>query len=166
MLRRNGFLKYFIEGQIEGWREVKRIRGRRSKQLMYWLLGKDRILGIERGSTRSHSVDRLYSCRKTDYEMNERMHEWMTWPHFLMINCREAKKTAIVLFKGCQYINHPQTKTAVNVRNFWFVWIGFFLYLIVTHITNYSTPKPRDLDARAHDSDVRDGFTGPNYSQA
>jgi hypothetical protein len=50
------------------------------------------------------------------------MNEWMNEvTAFLMINCREAEKTAIVLFKGRIYISHPQTKTAENVRNFWFV---------------------------------------------
>jgi hypothetical protein len=39
-------------------------------------VGKEKILEIERGSTRSHPVEnplwkRLRTCRKTDYRMNE-----------------------------------------------------------------------------------------------
>jgi hypothetical protein len=51
-------------------------RGRRRKQLLDDLKKKERILKIERGSTRSHPVEnslwkRLRTCRKTDYRMNE-----------------------------------------------------------------------------------------------
>jgi hypothetical protein len=43
---------------------------------MYLRKGKEKILEIERGSTRSHPVEnspwkRLRTCRKTDYRMNE-----------------------------------------------------------------------------------------------
>jgi hypothetical protein len=46
-------------------------RGRRSKQLLDDLKGKEKILEIERGSTRSHCVENLLwkslrTCRKTD----------------------------------------------------------------------------------------------------
>jgi hypothetical protein len=50
-------------------------RGRRSKQLLDDLKEK-RILEIERGNTRSQSMEislwkRLRTCHKTDYRMNE-----------------------------------------------------------------------------------------------
>jgi hypothetical protein len=69
----------------------------------------------------------------------------MKWPHFVMINCREAEKTAILLFKGCKCISHPQTKTAVNVWKFCFVWIRVFLYWIVKYneLLYDETPGPR-----------------------
>jgi hypothetical protein len=49
-------------------------QGRRHKQLLDE--GKEKILEIERGSTRPHPVEnslwkRLQTCRKTDYRMNE-----------------------------------------------------------------------------------------------
>jgi len=51
-------------------------RGRRPKQLLDDLKGKKRILEIERGSTRSQSVEnsiwnRLGSCRMTNNTMSE-----------------------------------------------------------------------------------------------
>jgi hypothetical protein len=70
-LRRNCLLKHVIEGKLEGRIEMTGRRGRRRKQL---LEGKENILEIERGSTRSHPVEnslwkRLRTCRKTDYRM-------------------------------------------------------------------------------------------------
>jgi hypothetical protein len=51
-------------------------RGRRRKQLLDDLKEKEKILEIERGSTRSHPAEnslwkRLRTCRKTGYRMNE-----------------------------------------------------------------------------------------------
>jgi hypothetical protein len=74
ILRRNCLLKHVIEGKIEGRIEVTGRRGRRRKQLLGDLKGM-RIVEIERGSTRSNSVEtllwkRLSTCRKADYEMN------------------------------------------------------------------------------------------------
>jgi hypothetical protein len=68
-------LKYVIEGKIEGRVEVKARRGRRRKQLLDDLKEK-RMMEIERGRSRSHSVKnsfwkRLWTCLKTDYRMNE-----------------------------------------------------------------------------------------------
>jgi hypothetical protein len=65
-----------IEGKLEGRIEMTGRRGRRRKQLLVLLQGKEKILEIERGSTRSHSMEnslwkRLQTCRKTDYGMNE-----------------------------------------------------------------------------------------------
>jgi hypothetical protein len=67
--QRNCLLKHVIEGKIEGKIEVTGRRGKRHKQLLYDLKKK-------RGSTRSHSVEnslwkRIWTCRKTDYRMNE-----------------------------------------------------------------------------------------------
>jgi len=56
ILRRNCLLKHVIEGRIEGRIRVTGRRERRSKQLLDGLKGK-RILAIERGLTRSHSVE-------------------------------------------------------------------------------------------------------------
>jgi hypothetical protein len=69
MLRRNCLLKYVIKEKIEG-------TGRRKRRLGQLLLGKEKILEVGRGSTRSHPVEnslwkRLRTCRKTDYRMNE-----------------------------------------------------------------------------------------------
>ena len=56
---------------------MKGRRGRRSKQLLDDLEGKMRLLEIESGSIRSHSVEnwpwkRQWTCPATDYRMNER----------------------------------------------------------------------------------------------
>jgi hypothetical protein len=52
---------------------VTRRRGRRSKQLLDYLKEKRKILEIESGSARSHSVanwlwKRLWNCCNTEYE--------------------------------------------------------------------------------------------------
>jgi hypothetical protein len=64
-----------IEGKLEGRIEMTGRRGKRRKQLLDDLK-EEKILEIERGSTRSHRVEtslwkRLRTCRKTDYGMNE-----------------------------------------------------------------------------------------------
>jgi hypothetical protein len=64
-----------IEGKLEGRIEMTGRRGKRRKQLLDDLEQK-KILEIERGSTRSHPVEnslwkRLWTCRKTDYSMND-----------------------------------------------------------------------------------------------
>jgi hypothetical protein len=51
-------------------------RRRRHKELLDGFKEKEMILEIERGTTRSQSVEnslwkRLWTCRKTDYGMNE-----------------------------------------------------------------------------------------------
>jgi hypothetical protein len=46
-----------IEGKLEGRIEMTGRRGRRRKQLLDDLKGKEKILEIERGSTRSHTVE-------------------------------------------------------------------------------------------------------------
>jgi hypothetical protein len=76
ILRRNCLLKHVIEGKLEGRIEMTGRRGRRRKQLLDDLEGKEKILEIERGSTRSHPVENLMwkmlqTCRKADYKMNE-----------------------------------------------------------------------------------------------
>jgi hypothetical protein len=76
ILRRNCLLKHVIEGKLEGRIEMTGRRGRRRKQLLDDLKEKEKILEIERGSTRSHPVEnslwkRLRTCRKKDYRMNE-----------------------------------------------------------------------------------------------
>jgi hypothetical protein len=73
ILRRNCLLKHVIEGMLEGGIEMAGRRGKRRKQLLDDL--KEKIMEIERGSTRSHPVEnslwkRLRTCRKTDYRMN------------------------------------------------------------------------------------------------
>jgi hypothetical protein len=55
ILGRNCLLKYVIEGKIEARIEVTGRRGRRQWQLVDE--GKERVLEIERGSTRSHCVE-------------------------------------------------------------------------------------------------------------
>ena len=62
---RNCLLKHVIEGKVEGRIEVMGRRGRRRKQLVDGV--KERILEIERGSTRRHSVEnwfwkKLWGC--------------------------------------------------------------------------------------------------------
>ena len=56
IFRRNCLLKYIVGGKIEGRAEVAERRGRRRKQVLDELNGKKGIVGIERGSTRSHSL--------------------------------------------------------------------------------------------------------------
>jgi hypothetical protein len=74
ILGRNCILKYVIEGKIEARIEVAGRRGRRRWQLVDE--GKERMLEIERGSSRSHSVEnwswkRLWSFHKADYRITE-----------------------------------------------------------------------------------------------
>jgi hypothetical protein len=59
--------------KIEGSFEVTGIRGRRRKPLTL-SYGNQEVLEIERGNTRSDSVEnslrkRLWTCRKADYRM-------------------------------------------------------------------------------------------------
>jgi len=66
-LLRGCILKHVIEGKIRGKIEVTRIRGRRRKKLLKNFKAK-RVLEIERGSIRSHSMEkplwkRLRACR-------------------------------------------------------------------------------------------------------
>jgi hypothetical protein len=68
ILRRNCLLRRVIE--------VTGRQGRRCRKLLDDLKGKERILLFEGGSSGSHYVEsslwnRLWTCRKTDYEMNE-----------------------------------------------------------------------------------------------
>jgi hypothetical protein len=51
ILRRNCLLKHVTEGKLEGRIEMTGRRGRRRKQLLDDLSGKEKILAIERGST-------------------------------------------------------------------------------------------------------------------
>jgi hypothetical protein len=60
-----------IEGKLEGRIEMTGRRGIRRKQLLDNIKEKNKILEIEKGSTRSHPVEkslwkRLRTCRKTD----------------------------------------------------------------------------------------------------
>jgi len=69
ILCRNCLLKHVTEGEIQGRIEATGRRGRRRKQLLVDL--EERILKIERGSTRSHSAENslwtsLWTCRKTN----------------------------------------------------------------------------------------------------
>jgi hypothetical protein len=73
ILRKNCLLQNVIEGKIKGGIEVTGRRGRRRRKLLDDL--KVRILSFEGGSSRLHYVEsslwkRLWTCRKTDYEMN------------------------------------------------------------------------------------------------
>ena len=73
ILVRNCLLKHFSVGKIEARVEVTGRRGRRRWQ---FLEGKDRMLEIERGSTRSHSVEywlweRLWTFCMTDYRVTD-----------------------------------------------------------------------------------------------
>jgi hypothetical protein len=69
ILSRNCLVKRVIEGKPEGRVDVTFRRRRRRKQLVDVLNGKERLLEIERGSTRSHCVEnwlweRLWTCRQ------------------------------------------------------------------------------------------------------
>ena len=70
ILCRNCLLTHNIEGKVEGRIEVTGRRGRRRTRIPDGLKEK-RILEIEIGSTRSHSVENLlrkmlWTCRETD----------------------------------------------------------------------------------------------------
>jgi hypothetical protein len=64
ILRRNCLLKHVIEGKLEGRIEMT---GRRGEDVSsYWMnLRKREVLEIERGSTRSHPVERHGVVRQT-----------------------------------------------------------------------------------------------------
>ena len=69
--RTNCLLKHVIEGQIEG-----RENEERKQTATGWPWGKERILEIGRGNTRSHCLEnslwkRQSTCHKTDYRNNE-----------------------------------------------------------------------------------------------
>jgi hypothetical protein len=69
-LHKNCFLKTVIEGNIEGTGR----RRRRVKQLLDDPKQKKKIIVLEKGRTKSHSVERSLwnrpgTCRKTDYGM-------------------------------------------------------------------------------------------------
>jgi hypothetical protein len=73
-LCRNCLLKYVIEGKIEARIEVTGRRGRRQWHPVDE--GKEKMLEIQRGSTRSHAVENslwksLWTCRKRDYRITE-----------------------------------------------------------------------------------------------
>jgi hypothetical protein len=59
ILRKNWLLTYVAGGKIEGWAEVTDRRVRRRKQVLDDFNEKKRILEIERGSTRSYSLQNL-----------------------------------------------------------------------------------------------------------
>jgi hypothetical protein len=72
ILRKNRLLKHVIEGKIE---ETGRLR-RGGTEIPGGPYGKEKIMEIERGSTRAHCVEnslwyRLWACRKTDTVKNE-----------------------------------------------------------------------------------------------
>jgi hypothetical protein len=76
MLRRNYLLKRVIEGKIGESIAATGRRRRRGKQLTYDVQEKKKVLEIERGNTRSHSVvnslrKRLWTLRKTDNRMKD-----------------------------------------------------------------------------------------------
>ena len=56
-LHRIAVKKHITEGKIEGRIEVAERRGKRRRQLLCDLKGNERVLKIERGSARSHSVE-------------------------------------------------------------------------------------------------------------
>ena len=90
MLRRNYLLKRVIERKIEGSIVVAGRRGRRRKQILDDVKGKNMVLDIERGSTRSQSVEnsfwkRLWTCRKADYRMMMMMMMMMTIMTMMMM---------------------------------------------------------------------------------
>jgi hypothetical protein len=71
ILRRNCVLNHLIGEKIAAGMEVKERQGRTNKQLLDDAKEKNRVLEIEKGSTRSHSVEnsfwkRLRTCGKTD----------------------------------------------------------------------------------------------------
>jgi hypothetical protein len=75
ILHSNCLLEHVTEGKTEGRTEVKGRRGKRRKQLLDELQDNDKKLKVERGSTRSHSVEnslwkRLWTCRRRE-QMNE-----------------------------------------------------------------------------------------------
>ena len=76
ILHTNCLLQHVTEEEIEGRTELTGRRGRRRKQILDDPTGKVRILGTERGSTKSQSVEnslwkRMWTCRKISKWMNE-----------------------------------------------------------------------------------------------
>ena len=69
--RRNCVLIHINEGKMGGI-EVTGRRGSRGKKPLDGLKGNEKVLEVDRGSTRSHCVSlwkRLWTCRKTDCVM-------------------------------------------------------------------------------------------------
>ena len=76
ILRRNCLLKQVIEGKIKGEMEVTRRRVRRRKKLLDDLKDRRGYSQLKEVSSRSHYVEasfwrRLWTCRQTEYWMNE-----------------------------------------------------------------------------------------------
>jgi hypothetical protein len=75
ILRKNFLLKHVIEGKLEG--RIEKMGRQEESVSSYWMtFGKEKILGIERGSTRLHPVEnslwqRVRTCLKTEYRVNE-----------------------------------------------------------------------------------------------
>jgi hypothetical protein len=59
-LRRNCLLKHVIEGKIDGRIELTGRRGRRCKQILHDLQGKDRISETQIEGSRSHSQEKRF----------------------------------------------------------------------------------------------------------
>jgi hypothetical protein len=68
ILRRKCLLKHVIDGKIDRKIAGKGRRGRKRKHVLDELKGKEKVVELERGSTKSHSVrnslwKRLWTCR-------------------------------------------------------------------------------------------------------
>jgi hypothetical protein len=93
ILRINCLLKHVIEGMLEGRTEMMGRRGRRRKQLLddlkekkrYWKLKEE---ALDRTLSRTRFWKRLWTCRKTDYRMNE-MHNYV-YIHVCIYVCMNA----------------------------------------------------------------------------
>jgi hypothetical protein len=76
-LLRNSLLKHIVEGKIKGGIEVTGRQGRRRKQPLDDLKDARRYRKLKEEALLSHSVENsvrgksLWTCRKTDYGMNE-----------------------------------------------------------------------------------------------
>jgi len=75
-LRKKCFLKHIIDGKIDRKTAGTGRRGRKRKHILNDLKEKEKIVELERESTRSHPVmnflwKSLWTCRKADY-VNER----------------------------------------------------------------------------------------------
>jgi hypothetical protein len=83
-------------------------RGRRRKKVLFELKGKNRVLEIERGNTRSHSVEKslckkLWTCRKTDCRINGNVD---TEKVLMCIQSTGPKFKALKIFPNHNFTSH------------------------------------------------------------
>jgi len=87
-VQRNCLLKHIIERRTGEGIEVKGRQGRRRKQLLYGLQEKQKYWMLNQDAVDSILWNSFWkgpwTCRKTDYGVNECLNEWMVWYYYIL----------------------------------------------------------------------------------